>query len=499
MTRVSSTPFEIAVRSASGRITQGRLWEGPTGATRDFWNKHLALRWENARGDWSDRDGVPQGSSPYASATMPSAGAVDLDVTALVRAWLSGIDTGALLRASGGQVNLHARGSATPPTLSVTTDLGAYACPCTADTYLHATDETSRGEESVLKVDPAYFNGALQFDLSAIRGSVASATMTLTVDELFGSTTVEVMRLRPPVIWTGDAVTPELGLAHDVIRDAGLEEQPGVFYRQRFADDSWRSELFHYGPPQVYPQPLNPPFTISDPSYGADPSLDIEYLRETYQLGQIRALNCEWRFVDGGEVEPDEAYARYYVMLEDDWESTVDITKAPGFHNWTTVDFDSGERSTGANGWSARAHIGVKPTDANPYADLFFAGNYVYHLDQSGGFGDTAYVADATGRFFRWGNFCFEKMRWYCVEQRVRMNTVSGGSANHDGALEQWVNGVKVFSRTDMRWRTTTALKIQMWYLIWYAGGTTPVNATMHFRIADLVIADRYIGPKRMV
>ena len=86
----------------------------------------------------------------------------------------------------------------------------------------------------------------------------------------------------------------------------------------------------------------------------------------------------------------------------------------------------------------------------------------------------------------------------YCIEQRVRMNSVSGSTANRDGVLDQWVNGVKVFSRTNMRWRTTTALKVQMWYLIWYAGGTTPVNATMQFRIADLVVADRYIGPKRM-
>jgi hypothetical protein len=479
-------------------LRQGILWDGPTGATRDFWNKHLALRWQNARGDWTDANGAAQGSSPFASQVVSSTGAKTLSVTSLVQAWLAGVNDGALLRASGGQVNFRSREGGSGPSLSVTTNQGTYNCPCTADSYLHATDESSLGSDSVIKVDPTYFNGVVQFDLSAVRGTVTSATMTLNADQVFGSTTIQVMRLRPPAIWIGDGVAPQVGLANNVIKDANIESQPGVFYRQRFADASWRNQFYHYGPPQSYPQPLNPPFSISEPSYGSDPSLDINYLRETYKNGQIRALNCEWRFIDGGKSEPDEAYARYYVMLENDWESTVDITKAPGFHNWTTVDFDSGERSTGANGWSARAHIGVRAADNNPYRDYFFAGNYVYHLDQSGGFGDTAYVADNTGAFFRWGNFCFAKNRWYCIEQRVRMNSVSGSTANRDGVLEQWVNGVKVFSRTNMRWRTTTALKVQMWYLIWYAGGTTPVNATMHFRIADLVVADRYIGPKRM-
>lgn len=415
-----------------------------------------------------------------------------------MQAWLSGVNNGALLRAQGGQVNFRSREGGSGPALSVTTNQGTFNCPCTADSYLHATDETSLGSDSVIKVDPTYFNGVLQFDLSSVQGTVTSATLTLNADQVFGSTTIQVMRLRPPAIWIGDGVAPQVGVANNVIKDANIQAQPGVFYRQRFADASWRNEFFHYGPPQFYPQPLNPPFSTSEPSYGSDPSLDINYLRETYKNGQIRALNCEWRFIDGGKSEPDEAYARYYVMLENDWASTVDITKAPGFHNWSTVDFDSGEKSTGANGWSARAHIGVRASDNNPYRDYFFAGNYVYHLDQSGGFGDTAYVADKNGNFFRWGNFCFAKNTWYCIEQRVKMNTVSGSTANPDGVLEQWVNGVKVFSRTNMRWRTTTALKVQMWYLIWYAGGTTPVNTTMHFRIADLVVADRYIGPKRM-
>ena len=77
------------------------------------------------------------------------------------------------------------------------------------------------------------------------------------------------------------------------------------------------------------------------------------------------------------------------------------------------------------------------------------------------------------------------------------MNSVSGGKAAYDGVLEVWVNGVKMFSRTNMRWRTSTALKVQQVFFNWYHGGMSPPNKVMHYRMTDVVIADRYIGPKK--
>lgn len=486
-------------------MVQGLLWDGRSGATRDYWNKHLLLRWENANGDWWDAAGVKQGATPYATALSGnSAGAQHVfDVTSLVRDWLSNGNSGALLRTrGGGQVNYRARQSSTPPVLRVITSAGTFNCACTADTYLQTGDSNSLGEQATFRVASNLFNAALQFDLAAVTGTVSSATMTLTADAQYSpASTIEVMRLRAPVIWTGTGGSVEVGIANNVVQDIGIESQAGFVYRKRFVA-GWNNDMVQYGPPQTSDGTPGQ-FTGSNAPVSVESSdgLTHEYVRGEYPVDTnpvadgngCTSMNGNLRFKELGLAEPDEVYVRWYLFIENNWNTTVDVSKMPGLHSWVSNPFDSGDPSTGANGWSARGHIGPRPTDANPYAELRWCGNYVYHMDQAGGFGDSAYNWGRDGTQYRWGNFCLQKGRWYCIEQRVKMN--SPGTA--DGILEQWVNGVKVFSKTNMRWRSTTALKIQQVWFTWYHGGMQGADVTMNWRMADLVMASQYIGPKR--
>jgi hypothetical protein len=487
-------------------VVQGLLWDGSTGATSEYWNKHLLLRWQNKNGDWWDSTGATQGQTPFATVTSSpgSRGASHVfDVTTLVRAWLDQGNTGAILRTTGGgQVNYRSRQSGSPPRLQVTTSTGTFDCPCLADTYMQSGDVNSLGGQTVMKISNNLFNGAVQFDLTGVSGSVSSATMTLIADDQYSpATSIQVMRLRAPAVWVGDGGTVEQGIAANVVLDSGIESQPGFAYRKRFVS-GWNADMVQYGPPQTS-DPSPGSFSGSSNSVGSDAAggLNLEYMRGTFPIDTNPALdgfgctsmNANLRFRELNISEPDEAYVRWYLMIEDNWDTTVDVSKMPGLHSWVANPFDSGDPSSGANGWSARGHIGRRATDANPYADLRWCGNYVYHMDQAGGFGDSAYNWGRDGTQYRWGNFCLQKGRWYCIEQRVKLNTP--GSA--DGVLEQWVNGVKVFSKTNLRWRNTTALKIQQVWFTWYHGGMQGSNVTMNWRMADFVMATRYIGPKR--
>lgn len=516
------TPTPPPPPPSSSNLTQGIMWDGATGTTRDWWNKGLTLPWENRGGDWRNSAGVAQStSSPYGSTTTNTGANVlhsfsGAGMVQLVNEWRADVNDGLLLRCSSGdgvQYKSRQHSDTTQrPILRVTANTGTFDCPCTADATLQFSDFQPQGLQDNFRVAFNTYNSVLQFNLNQLNSATTITAVELrlfTINQFTPAFTVQVMRVRAPTIWTGDNPSVQWGIAANVVLDANLSSQPGVLHHKVF-DSTWDDNMVQYGLPQT--QDL-PPFdwTGYNAELGVDNSdgLDHKYARFVFNTGQTTAANGQLRFADAqprglGIAEPTELYARWYVMLENDWDTLDNVNannamKATGLHGVYVNDnlFDSGARSDGSNGWSARFHAGPKPSDANPYIDLRWMGNYVYHMDQSDGFGDAAYREDAVNRF-RLGNFCAEKNRWYCIEQRVKMNTVpSEGQATADGILECWVNGVKVFSRTNMRWRNTSALKIQQWWCTWYHGGTVGVTSPMHCRQADFVIATSYIGPKR--
>jgi hypothetical protein len=345
------------------------------------------------------------------------------------------------------------------------------------------------------------------------------------------------MEIDCPTIWTGDSESPSTGLAYNTFWDAELSAQTGVYYA-RPHNHGYLQDFFKWnGQSAVIVERASNGGALrndNDTGFGNNPPFRYSSdLREWAVRGRFITTDSgssdyKWFFdqtlthlgpYPNNASDPTDAYVRTYMKLESDFLTTVDHMKGVvGFTsiNGPTSNFGpGGERADGTNGWRAHQHIGRKsPISSNPYVNLHFAGGYIYHMDQEGNFGDTvATGVDDVGfgtTSTRWGcgtsagnrggdgfpGFCYERDRWYCVEMRVKMNSVSPTVA--DGILEVWINGVKVYSKTNFRWRTTADLKIQSVYCNMYHGGTTPPNVEMHYQMTNFVVASSYIGPMRM-
>ncbi len=194
-------------------------------------------------------------------------------------------------------------------------------------------------------------------------------------------------------------------------------------------------------------------------------------------------MNMGFDFADELGFEPDEIYFRYYLRFADDWE-TSDGGKLPGISGTYGVAGWGGRPSDGTNGWSARGTFHLVPPAGNPFEQSVPIGNYVYHADMTGQYGDI----DLWQLGYRG---ILEKNRWYSVEQFLRMNT----PGENDGVLRAWVDGRLAYERTDWRWRDIDALKIERIWMNVYHGGTAAVPQDVHLYIDNVVIANRYIGP----
>ncbi len=302
------------------------------------------------------------------------------------------------------------------------------------------------------------------------------------------------------------------GIAADYVFDAGIEEHPSVIFASDFSGDLTRMGRFsgRCREGSDYEQ-------IVDVDSGGS-----TYLRGSIPAGEVGSSCNLTRNVMRG-VEPSgvpdvvetELYARYYVYLESDWGSTVDANKMPGWDlrmgwwnpaqggYWQAVTGNGGARGTGLkvrrgdrweyHGHSVRGHGGSKAGDGNYYDDYFWLGTYLYHLDQAGAFGESV----------TWTGTVIAKERWTCIEQYLKLNTISGpydevgnGQANPDGVLRVWVDGVLSYERTNIRWRRHPEMGIQGFWFNWYHGGTRPPLHDMHYRMNHVVIAREYIGPR---
>jgi hypothetical protein len=128
-------------------------------------------------------------------------------------------------------------------------------------------------------------------------------------------------------------------------------------------------------------------------------------------------------------------------------------------------------------GWSARM-MNYDTGNTNQ------VGFYAYHTEQP----------DDCGEHLMW-NQQLQRDRWYAIEARIKLNTVTVSTGNRDGILEGWIDGVKVFSRTNLRFRHTTALKVERIWGNIYVGGswTAPTHMNIHFD--NFVVARNPIGP----
>jgi hypothetical protein len=525
----SALPAAVA---AGGDARQFLTWDAGSGPARDFWSRHLKLRWRNPSvGDWIDANDIPQGPAPFVAAPVTTGpGWQQFDGTVLVNRWLrAGENKGFMLRISGKSspsLTWAGRLSGKAPRLVVTLlDGRVVECPCHAFAGFAASSTSGLDTRQQTRTSTVQ-SSILQFDQRALSGAVRSAVVHLHCDGQSGTAlALHVFECDPPRFQLGaDHATPLAGLAAEVGNEAALKSHPDVIRAGDFSNLSKGAlfdslELSENSVNQQLPDPDRPGSVMFRGSFTplgrGSFSGHIETMRANYNDPLRPPAAVE-----------EEMFARLYFFLEDDWRSTRDANKMAigwdlrmGWWNnaqggyWQSTTGNGGARGSGLKiyasarrngssqsydcweyqGHSIRMEAGLGVDDGNPYESLRPVESYVYNLDQATAYGD----------MYRLGNAVIQRGRWHCIEQQIKMNSVTGpfdavgnGQAVADGEMRSWLDGVLVSEVKGLRWRRHPEMGIQGPWLNWYYGGKQPTERTMHYRMNHLVVARRYIGPR---
>ncbi|AWB28236.1 hypothetical protein HARCEL1_11240 [Halococcoides cellulosivorans] len=188
----------------------------------------------------------------------------------------------------------------------------------------------------------------------------------------------------------------------------------------------------------------------------------------------------------------DELYLGYRVRFGAGFEFSNAGGKLPGLIGSADGVYavTGGDDPDGTNGWSARM-MWRDPIDEDP--DRGLAMFYVYHPDQPGEYGENMHWDDGGEQVY------FERDRTHEIEHHVVMNT----PGEHDGVLEGWFDGEKVFERRDLRFWDVPDRGINRFYFSsFFGGGNTPKWAHSrdeHIYYDEFVISEAPIwnGPDR--
>ena len=455
------------------------------GATREFYNRAAALRWENFLGDWRDASDSPQGSIAFDTVAMVDDDTdefVEWDVTALVEAWVAGTirNKGFFLRLVSGSATYDFRSREHPtasqrPELVVTAVGGTHTLVPHADTWVASSTYQGFGDSEKLRVSPNE-NTLIRFDLDSVPSgaSILEARLRLFVFAEYGSSSIGVFRAEQGDLDLAAQSIP--GLAAGYPSDSGIASDPAVYFAESFEDTAWGNG-WSYGTGASTLTRLE-----SDPPRLFQPLLG-HALRVEIPQGTHTGMSVGYRFDDKHGLEPEEIYFRYYLRIAETWQ-TVDGGKFPGIAGRYGVAGWGGRPSDGTNGWSARGLFREMPPAGNPLGNTVPVGSYVYHADMPTQYGDNhLWQNDYLGYL--------QKNRWYCVEQYLKLNT----PGIQDGIMKTWIDGRLAWEKYDWRWRTVPALKIEeIWMNVYHGGGAT-VEQDVHLFVDNVVIAQSYIGP----
>lgn len=477
-------------------------------------------------GNWLDSAQTAEGNRPYGSTITATAINQELTatVTALVQRWVTGnVNRGFYLSARASAsvwpLELFGRTSAVAanrPKLTVVTSTGTFALVAAANATWN--NSTFRGVGSAAKflLAAGMQPSVLRFDLRSVSGTVTSATLSFKVaafDTGHTGHVVDVYECDPPFIIVPENVpSPVLGIANGYANFNALKSSgnPALIA----ADD------FELG------GPFDGGFTPA-PTRTLNPATGTTYARGEITAGSLGSANCRLEASQGTgprgtpNVVREELFGQYHIYLENDFGTVVDeAIKVPamgvqfGYWNpagggyWQQTTGNGGYRGTGlkvdpggsANyqyeGHSVRFLTGPSPTalDDDPYNGWWGIGIYDYNLDQGGPF--------PAGASFPM--IAIRKEQWYCIDMRVKQNTMAGSqdalgnfaTANADGVYQVWINGYPAYSRANYRWRRHAEFGVQGVWIDVYHGGTTPAPTTMHYRVDRVALASSYIGPK---
>jgi hypothetical protein len=468
------------------------LYDGPGGASCDYFNLAGRVKWRHRMGDWKDLNGISQGRAPFAAASVESTDrsrAIEWDITPLARIWLRqpSANTGLLLTTVPGEargtVNFYSReadDTAKHPRLVLEFSDGArQAVEAGADVHLDCSTVQVFGGEKLLHAgaDTAV---VMHFGLQAVsqRVELLRATLQLTTNaKQYGNAVLGVYSLDSPTKSApGQA---ELGIAKDYPRDRGITKNPAVLMASGFESALWLMDWSSIGPEFTFA-------TVDKDEALKFQPLDGKALRVRIPRGGNLGLDMSYNFKGKTGEEPEEIYFRYYLRFADDFLATVDGGKLPGVSGTYGRAGWGGRRWDGKAGWSMRGGFARIPEQGNPLRDYVTISTYAYHGGAEDFWGDE-WVWDIGLRGL------LRRDRWYCIEQYFRVNRVGAS----DGEIKGWIDGELALHRTGIRVRDIPDIRIEKIWMNVYHGGTAPAAADMHLYIDNVVIARRYIGPLR--
>lgn len=223
------------VATFDGSTTAGA---GMCGSTQELLCAASRRPWENPGGDWIDRDGIPQGSAPFATSPLmlQASGVVTLDVSGAVgwmfrqRHWLA-----FFVRVRGGSCRIPGvlSGAATPCALSFADAAGATEqldCWYTASirrstAYTNAQDEEIAVDDDSPGLLEFFRAGRPSERVTASGAPPARATLSIPYSAVTGMPSLEVYVVGAPV---PSDLTPLPGLAAASPLDVGLIAHPSV-------------------------------------------------------------------------------------------------------------------------------------------------------------------------------------------------------------------------------------------------------------------------------
>lgn len=368
--------------------------------------------------------------------------------------------------------------------LNITTVLGqSHKIYANIDTYIQRDVRKAQGTKKVVQVGNGRY-GIVSFvipqEILREKTSLQDWQLVLQIaGKQFGDTNLNVAQLDI----MPSAVNPELnGLAKLYPNDNLIESHSSVYFADNFNDTSWVNNI-------------KAKFGLFDLPWGKVKISTIShedvshYLQEEghsaiapFRTNTNLALNLEYPFEKKIGSEPEQAYFRYYLKIAEG-ANVSGGGKLPGFAGTYNKAGWGGRGNTGKNGWSARGGFYKTISDKNsPWAGRVSIGQYIYEV------GENKY-----GKTFPWGHdlSTLEPGRWYCIEQHLKLNTP--GQSN--GLLEIWIDGVKIYRKSDLYLRDTKKLKIEKVWLNFYFGGVAKPLQNFDMYIDNVVIAADYIGP----
>lgn len=263
--------------------------------------------------------------------------------------------------------------------------------------------------------------------------------------------------------------------------EPGLQDRDDIYMQTSFESDDWRQDWTGVRKDE----------NIRVVS-GEDAFQGNRHLRISVDEGDHYGGSLKYYFEDEVGSEPEAVYFRYALRFGPTWIAYRN-GKLPGFGGTYGKAGWGGRPSNGDDGWSARMRF-TEPTSGRKMGNTAIS-YYVYHADMDGKYGDHFRhfagppIGDDGG---------LPRGQWHQIEGYVEMNTPNGDASTEgarDGVLRAWVDGQKVFEKTDLRFRDTSDLKAEFIWVDHYYGGNWTAPRDLFIELDNIVIAENYIGP----